>query len=274
MAPSLCASIKKALRSELTSGVNQVTRGGVCILTLPLRTIDGGFVEVMIERRIGDFVVVHDAGKTIGSLHVQGIHWTDSRKACLSTLAERFGAKVDSRGVFQIACKEASTAQAILLLSQCMTAATSEVAAHAPVVEEEPIRLQVRRAMERWKPKFLTVAGNVRIKGANEDHSFDSVAHHSDSKHKTVAVKALPFSYGARVQTDRYGYLVLDIKGTLYDKWRRLAVVSQADRWPITSLRTIRKFSADTLELRSGEEHFADQELTSLVQKLAHKKIA
>jgi hypothetical protein len=242
-------------------------------LTLPIRTIDGRFVEIFIEQKFGDSLLVHDAGKTAGELHLQGLHWTESRRTILASIAAKFGVSIDSKGVFQVACKADTVADAIISVSQCAAVGMFEIAQHFPVIEEEPVASQIKRTMLRWKPQFLDVANNVRIRGANgAEHLFDSVAHHKDAKHRTVAIKALPFGYGARVQADRYGFMVLDVKDTEYDKWRRLAVISQVERWPIASLKIVRRFSADTLELRSGEDHFKDAELTNRVRDLSEKR--
>lgn len=275
MAPSNCGSIKKNLLAALAAGTSVSTHGPICAVTLPIRTLDGRFVEVFVEQKIGDYVIVHDAGKTVGELHVQGIHWTEARKALLDGVAGRFGVTLNNRGVFQFPCKLAQVTDAILAVSQCASVGMFEALQHAPVFGEEPIAIHIRRTLTKWKPPYMDVRSNVRIKGANgADHLFDSVAHHKDAKHRTVAVKALPFGYGATVQADRYGFLALDLKGTEYDKWRRIAVVSQSDRWPMRSLKLVRKFSADTLELRSGEEHFAAAQLIEKVSDLSLKRRA
>lgn len=273
MATSFCGSTKAAFLKALSAHTSAKTRGNVCVLTLPLRTLDGRFIEVFVEQKLGDSLLVHDAGKTAGELHLQGLHWTESRYALLAAIADKFGATLSQKGVFQIACKADVVADAILAVSQCAAVGVFEIAQHAPVVEDAPVAVQVKRAMRRWNPSFLDVDVNVRIKGANgADHLFDCVAHHKDAKHQTVAIKTLPFGYGARVQADRYGFMVLDVKGTLYDKWRRLAVVSQVERWPLPSLKIVRKFSARTLELRSGEDNFKDEQLTDHVREMAYRR--
>ena len=273
MASSNCNSIRDSVVDLIAGQTSVSTRRSLCVVTLPIKTLDGRYVEVFVEPRLGDMVLVHDGGKTVGELHVQGIHWTEPRKALLSIVAERYGAQLDDRGVFQIACKAPGVAEAVLAVSQCASVSMLEAARHAPVVEEEPISSHVKRAMTQWRPRALEIRANVRVTGANgADHLFDSVAHNKDAKRRTVAIKTLPFGYGARVQADRYGLMVLDIKGTEFDKWRRLAVISQVDRWPMPSLELVRKFSANTLELRAGEEHFADAQLIERVEKLAAKR--
>jgi hypothetical protein len=272
MAASTCSSIKDELLKFFTAHASVATRGSMCVLTLPVRTIDGRFVEVFVEEKLGDAVLVHDAGKTAGELHVQGLHWTAARRDLLRRVAERFGVTLDDRGVFQKACKRAAASEAVLAISQCASVGMFEVVQHAPRVEEEPIAAQVKRIMASWKPEYLDIASNVRVRGANgADHAFDAVAHHKGAKHRTVAIKTLPFGYGAHVQADRYGFMVLDLKPTQYDKWQRLAVISQVERWPAAPLKLVRKLSADTLELRTGEERFRASILLDAVQTLSAK---
>ncbi|HWB16701.1 MAG TPA: hypothetical protein VG538_09855 [Vicinamibacterales bacterium] len=271
MAASTCSSIKDELLKFFTAHASVVTRGSMCVLTLPVRTIDGRFVEVFVEEKLGDAVLVHDAGKTAGELHVQGLHWTTARRDLLRRVAERLGVTLDDRGVFQKACKRAAVSEAVLTISQCASVGMFEVVQHAPRIEEEPIAAQVKRVMSSWKPGFLDVVSNVRVSGRNGDHAFDAVAHHKDAKHRTVAIKTLPYGYGAHVQADRYGFMVLDLKVTPFDKWQRLAVISQVERWPAAPLKLVRKLSADTLELRTGEEQFRAPILLDAVQTLSAK---
>jgi hypothetical protein len=272
MAASTCSSIKDELLKFFTAHTSVATRGPMCVLTLPVRTIDGRFVEVFVEEKLGDAVLVHDAGKTAGELHVQGLHWTAARRDLLRRVAQRFGVTLDDRGVFQMACKRGRVSEAVLAISQAASVGMFEVVQHAPRVEEEPIAAQVKRVMGNWNPEFLRVESNVKVTGANgADHQFESVAHHKDVKHRTVAIKTLPFGYGAHVQADRYGFMVLDLKPTHYDKWQRLAVVSQVERWPAAPLKLVRKLSADTIELRTGEEQFRASILLDAVEALSAK---
>ena len=135
MAPSFCSSIKSAVVAAWTANTSVKTRGLTCVLTLPIQTLDGRFVEVFVEQKFGDSLLVHDAGKTVGELHVQGMHWTDSRRAILKGIAERFRVQLDERGVFQTLCKKNAVQQAVLAISQCASVGMFEAAQHQPVID-------------------------------------------------------------------------------------------------------------------------------------------
>ena len=73
-----CSSIRDSLLSFLGTELEVSTFENQCIITLPLKTLDDRFLDVYVEPRIGDYIVVHDGGRTASELHAQGIHLTDT----------------------------------------------------------------------------------------------------------------------------------------------------------------------------------------------------
>ena len=53
---------------------------GRCVVSLPIETLDGRFVDVYVEFKAGGHVVVHDGGKTVSELYAQGIHLTEPKR--------------------------------------------------------------------------------------------------------------------------------------------------------------------------------------------------
>jgi hypothetical protein len=233
--------------------------------------LDDRFVDVFVEQTVSEFVRVHDGGKSIAELYVQGVHITDQRRALLKSIAERFGVILDDHDVFQIACKPDRAQASILAIAQCASLAMFDIASHFPIVEEEPIVAKVKRTLDQWEPSAFDMKHGVRISGhaTGAEHRFDSVAHSRDSSRQTVAIKVLVPGYGPQVQADRYGFMALDIKGTPYDKWPRLAVVSKADVWPRSALDLVRRLSSDTLELNTGQDARVEREIGPRVNRLA-----
>ena len=64
METQVCSSIRDALLSFLGAELEVSTFEDQCIITLPLKTLDDRFLDVYVEPRIGDYVVVHDGGRT------------------------------------------------------------------------------------------------------------------------------------------------------------------------------------------------------------------
>ena len=240
------------------------------LVQLPLKTLDDRYLDVYIESKIGDFAIVHDGGRSTAELFAQGIHLTDAKEAQLKAVAARYGASY-ADGSFSVGCRLESVQQAVLAVAQCASLAMYDVLTHAPVIEAEPLALVVRRTLERWKPTDVELRHRLHLKTETPgaDHVFDSVAFPRVSGRRTVAVKTLAPGYGPQVQADRYGFLVLDIRPTDYNKWPRLAVVSKADQWPSDALKLVRSLSAKTLEVRTGDDDSISHMLPAFMDELA-----
>jgi hypothetical protein len=241
-----------------------------CVLTLPLRTLDDRYLDIHVEDKIGDLKLVHDGGRTTAELFAQGIHLTDSREAQLRAIAGKYGVSYND-GTFTQACRADSIQQTVFAIAQCASLAMYDVLSHSPKVEAEPVASIVRRTLDQWRPPDVDLRHLFHFKGqtAGADHVFDSVAFPKVSGRHAVAVKTLAPGYGPQVQADRYGFLVLDIRGTEYDKWPRIAVISKADQWPSGALEMVRSLSTRTLEADTGNDAFLERTLPHTMVELA-----
>lgn len=266
-----CRSLKESLLLYLNENVEVSTFETQCVITLPLRTLDHRLIDICIERKIGDLVIVHDAGKAASELFSQGIHLTNVRESVLKEVARRYGATF-SDGTFTVTCKDkpGEIETAILAVGQCASLAMYDVLKHTPTIEEEPVTALVRRALDRWQPEDVELRYRVPVKSqlGGVDHMFDAVLFPRRTGKRTVAVKALTLGYPPQVQADRYGFLALDIRGTVYDEWPREAIISKVDRWSEPALRQVRSLSARTLELREGDEQRVDSDLRAHLTEL------
>ncbi len=265
-----CASIKAALIDFLTSQVEVSADQDRCVVTLPLKTLDDRYVDVVVDDR-GDFVLVHDGAAAASELYVQGIHFTDKRRKDFQSIADRFGATVDHYGAFQILCRKSEVNEGILRIGQCTSLGMYEVINHFPSIDEEPLALRVRRTLDHWDVPFFRFSHQVHVLGAKKlaRHTFDSVAYSQDGSHRTVAMKVLTYSFGPKVQAERYGFLALDIDRTDYADWLRLAVVSKADQWPKAHLSLVKSLSNRTIEIPTGQNQIIDRELKAEISSLA-----
>ena len=273
MAAQTCRSIRDSLLAFVHEELEVSVFENKCIVTLPLKSLDDRFLDVYIEKKIGDYCLVHDGGRAASELYAQGIHLTDSRRALLKSLAQRYGATFDvNDDTFKIGISGGPVQPAILAIAQCASLAMHDVLTHTATVEGEPIRARVRRSLDGWHTRSFEIRHHVPIDTATASgtrHAFDSVAFPTISGLRTVAVTVLTPGYGPPVQAARYGFLALDIKGTSYDEWPRLAVVSKADQWGGTALKIVRSFSSRTLEVPTGEDGLVEEALPKRIEELS-----
>jgi len=147
-----------------------------------------------------------------------------------------------------------------------------EVVAHQPIIEDEPISARVARSLHKWQPEYVDIKRRFMVTGkqTGAEHMFDFVSISSDkSRARNVALKILPPSFGARVQAERYGFLVLDIRGKDVSNWPRLAIVSKAEEWSEPALKMVRDMSAETIELQSDSEHRVESILPGKMTELS-----
>ena len=265
-----CHSIKESLIDHLREGIGVASFENHCVITLPIKTLDDRYVDITIERKLSDYFLVHDAGKSLSELFVQGVSLTDATRKHLEGIARANGVEL-SKDMFVIGCTHGNLERSILAVSQCAIAAMLELISHQPVVEEEPISSKISRSLKKWQPQFnKTIERGVHVAGRRFPHSFDFVSFPSDAPaHKTTAIRVLTTAYKAYVQAERYAFLVLDIENTPFDAWSRLAVISRAETWPIKYRKMVATLSQRTLEVESGQESAIEQELPTYMNQLA-----
>jgi hypothetical protein len=270
METQTCRSIRDALLRLLGEQVEVAAFDDFCIVTLPLRTADSRYIDVFVESKLGDFVLVHDGGKSTAELYAQGIHLTDARVKIFGEMAHRYGVAY-ADGTFSVACRSDGISSAVLAIAQCASLAMFDVLSHFPVADDEPVLARLGRALDLWKPPGVEIARRVPIKGQTPEanHVFDYVAFASEPTRRNVAVKVLMPTYGSPLQAQRYGFLALDIRGTMFDRWPRLAVIARADQWVEPALRLVRSLSTRTLELESGDEGSLERLVPGYMDELA-----
>lgn len=264
-----CGSLKTSLIDFLREQVEVAAFKDRCVITLPIKTVDDRFVDIVVEKKLADFFLVHDAGKTLNELFVQGVSLTDAKKAHLTGMAKRFSVELVG-DVFKVGTKLDGLQNAILAVSQCASLAMFELLSHHPDIEEEPLSSRVNRSLKKWQPHFIrSIERRVLVKGRKFPHHFDFVAFgDAEDGHRTGAIKLLPPTYSGTVQAERYAYLVLDIEETYCDSWSRLAIMTKVETWPLPAIQMVRGLSKETLEVRSGEEVQVEEMLPSRMNNL------
>jgi len=264
-----CSDLRASLVRKINDGVDASIVAGQCVFTIPLRSLDERHTEVFVEQKLGDLYRVHDAGITTSHLFAQGIHITEHKAELFEEMARRLGV-LYSRGAFEISCKREEVDAAILAISQCAAMATFELAAHGPVIEQEPIKQRVQRSLEQSRPQHVEQVGKaVIVKGKKARHTYDFVAFTREPRYSPVAIQILQPSNSPQAQAERYGFLVLDSEDIPpYSTWKRFAVVTKSESWGDRSLRLVDELSDQTLKLITGEEERVDELVPYIVNEL------
>ncbi|MGA8222524.1 MAG: hypothetical protein WB780_12790 [Candidatus Acidiferrales bacterium] len=262
-----CASIKDSLIEYLRREIEVVTVQDSCVMTLPLKTVDDRLVDVIVERKTPDYFLVHDGGKSLSELFVQGIKLSESVRNRLETIAKLNGALL-LKDAFTVGCKRDKLQDGIVAIGLCSTMAMLELIGHKPEFEEEPIASRVSRTLRTWRPEFIeNINSKVPIKGKRFQHQFDFVVSTRDD-HRTSAIKILTHSYPGKIQSERYAFLVLDIENTPYFHWPRCAIISKTEMWSTGARKVVAELSMRVLELRTGEESAIEEVLPSYMDEL------
>lgn len=262
-----CSALKDSLLDMFAQQVDVSTESGACVLTFPWKTVDGRYVEVHVEPTVTDYVIVHDGGNAVTELFLQGVHMSEARAGLLTGIARRYGASF-SDNTFTIATRQDRVAEAILAIAQCTSVAMIDLVKHKPVIEDEVIAAIVRRTLKGYRPGEVDMRYRFIAKGESE-HTFDAVAFPRMARRRPVAVKTLGTAYSPKIQSERYGYLALDLRDTAADEWPRLAVIAKVERWNPDELAVVRRHSTKTLELKTGEDHKIEQAIQPLMDSLA-----
>ena len=264
-----CGSLKAELLEYIARQIDVTAVRDKCVITLPTKTLDDRYPDVFIERKMPDYFLVHDAGKTTSELFAQGIHITDARADLLSSAAERLGVNfVD--GVFNVGCTGAGLSGAILAVSQCMSLGMWEVVHHKPDFGDAPILTLAENALLGWNPGYEhRIQKNLKVKGRQSNHVFEFVSFPTEAVHLPIGLRILRPSENPYGQAERYGFFAYDITQTIFENWLRLAVVVKADKWSEESKRIIRKFSNGTLEVETGDEHQIQQLVPHYMDQIA-----
>jgi hypothetical protein len=264
-----CSEIKESLVRHLSEGIDFSKVMDQCVFTLPLRSLDDRSVEVFVEKKLGEFYRVHDAGITSSHLFAQGIHITEKKSLLFEEVARRLGVTY-LEGRFETSCQMAELQNAILAVSQCSALASLEVAAHKPVFEDEPIITRVQRSLKAWQPPYVKqINSRFPVNGRKATHIYEFVSFPYEPDFNTVAVKILQPSHSPQAQSERYGFLVLDTESTLYGNWRRLAIVTKAETWGDKPLRLVHGLSHETIDLVTGEEAQVEQLVPRIMDVLS-----
>lgn len=271
-----CSNLKDLIAAQFGEQVRVRENRDHCIVTLPIRTIDSDRISIVVEEKLGYFLV-HDGGTTDSALFSQGVTLKPRKLEQQHEIANRFGVEVVGNLIRRTGPLRdiKQVYEAILAVAQCAALASLELMSHQVEIEDEPIVGKVGRAIELWKPVFVNmIERNKKVDGKWAQHTFNFVAHTTDRRHRTTAIRVLPATK-PHWQAERYGFLALDIKDhPTFGKWRRLAVIHRPEEWQDRDLELVERLSDQTIRLKKEAEGEIETAIPEALELLTSERIA
>jgi hypothetical protein len=213
-----CQSLKESLVRHFARATAVSQMGDACVATLPIPTVDGRVVDVFVETTLGDYFVVHDDGKAVDELVLQGVKITQSVADHFAAIARRFKVSyVDE--TFRSTVRSDDLQAAILAVGTCSSLAIGQLVGQIAVLPEEPIREQFGHALKSWARQRLKVQREVAVTGRKTRHKFDFVASPKTGRSRPIAVSVLLPGSNSKGAAERFGFIATDLDATPFEKW-------------------------------------------------------
>ncbi len=244
-----CKSLHESILKHLTDHTAVEQLRDLCVVTLPIRTIDNRLVDVFVEQRVGDFYFVHDAGKAANELILHGVSVTPSIAKNCERIAAGFGVQwVDE--TFQANCKIDKLNASILGVAMSSSAATVHLLEHVIESEQQSVREEFGVAFKTWAKRKATVKGGVPVSGKWKQHHFDFVAYPKSTD--PIAISVVFPSGNPLTSAIRAAFRAQDLQGTAAGSWRKVIVETRPDLWTGPAKQLLVKCSDVVIELGAG----------------------
>jgi len=242
-----CDLLRDSVVRYLQTETEVISGKNYCVLSLPIRVLDGAYAEVYIEEVGADSFLVHDGGRTLGHLELSGVAATESRMWALASLAERMGVSLEN-GVFKALAKRHNVQEVAFTVGQCCSIGVYDLVKHLPFAEEERIRVKAFDEVRHWsEAHHSTFKQNVKAIGSvGRQYTIDFVA---ESGVNLVAVNLLLPSYGPMVAVDRYTAQVLDLRSTKIGRYKRVAVLAKPAKWKDKQRKIVENLADEVAEI-------------------------
>ena len=248
-----CQSLKESVLlylSEVTS-VTELRDG--CIITLPVPTLDARLVDVFVEATGSDYMLVHDGGKAVNELILQGVDLTSSITQYMESVAKRFHLLYQDQRFVAMARRD-KLVDSTLAVGMCSALAMAQLVGNvASLREEEPIRQQFGKALKTWARHRAKIDNNVVVNGRRGQHRFDFLATPRRGRKAPIALSVLDPGSNPLGTAERFGYIASDLDQTEYSKWSRVAVQSRAEEWTTEAKKTVQNCADVVIEIPSEQ---------------------
>lgn len=245
-----CQSIKESLTAYLTGSTVVSQSSDSCIITLPIPTLDGRLVDVFIDGTLGDYVNVHDGGKAVNELILQGVELTGSITEYMEATAKRFQISYRNES-FAVTTRQPEIIKAILAVGMCSSLAMGQLIGNVGPLPEEPIKRQFGKALKKWAQHRAKINSEVVVKGRRVRHRFDFLATPKANPKTPIAMSVLTPGSNSLAAADRFGFIASDLDQTPFAKWPRVAVESRAELWSSEARNVLRNCADLVIEIPS-----------------------
>jgi hypothetical protein len=258
-----CRSLRESLTEYLAQATAVQEVGDMCVATLPVPTVDGRLVDVVVESRMNDYCLVHDGGKAVNELILQGVNVTDSLTEFFKALAKRFQVSYDDEA-FNATGKIADAQAMILSVGTCSSLAMAQLIGNISAATEAPLREQFGRAVRAWAKRRYKVAEDITVPGPHFQHRFDFVAYPRKPRNRTLAMSVLLPGSNSLAAAERFGFKSTDLESTVYGKWGKIALQGRSEAWSAEAKALLRRCADVVIEL-PGE---STVDIKDIAQKL------
>jgi len=269
MQTNFCSGVRQMVAAHLIENLRASGRDGQeCTITLPIKTVDGRWVSVIVEEKY-DYFVVHDGGQTDSALFSQGLKMSDADEHFNAAIASKYHVGVQDK-MIQKMCRKDDLSNAIMAVAESSAVMTAQLVSSRLVdVEVQEVHSRVSEALRLWRPDDVEIQQNVEIKGGLSTHRFNFVAKSTASGHRTATIKILPPSR-PRDRAERYGFTQLDMRQTPeFRDWASLAVILGAETWTEPALQIVNRLADKTIELTSDQEAEVEARIPKAMTSLA-----
>jgi hypothetical protein len=244
-----CESIRSSIQRFLSEQTIIEAVGNLCVVTLPIPTVDGKLVDIFVEKKLGDLLLVHDAGKAANELIIHGVDITDSLDERCGLLAQSFNISWADE-TFQKICKSDYLNQAVMSVAACSSLALFNLVGHQALPDENPVRGQFGQVLKTWARGRAKIKEQVIVEGCSAQHTFDFVVQ-PKANGRPISVSILLPTGGSRAAAERFGFRVWDLQGKTEEKWKRLVVEVKSDMWSAKAKRIINQNADQVIEIET-----------------------
>jgi len=262
----ICSDVKHSVAEYLEDQLQVSVFKNDCILTLPIKTLDGRWVSVFVESLDNHFLV-HDGSKTDSELFSQGVKMTDIDKEMNTAIAEKYGLIIKDR-TLQRLCRLDELTEAILSVGQCAAMLTTQLIWTPIELDEDRIYKDVDAALALWQTPDVRIEKEVMVEGRSEKHLLNFVARKAGYK---TAVNVLSSRRGRSLEKARdydYAWMDLERSPNEYRRCGRLAVIPNAETWSDRALGIVKGAAHDTIALPTDRESELKERIPESMSKL------
>ncbi len=260
-----CQSIKQLLTEHLVAHIDVQQIRDLCVATVPFPTLDNRWVDVFIEPRNANFFLIHDGGKAVNELILQGMRVTPSVSQHFASIAAMFGVAYTDE-MFQTGAKVDGIAKQVLAIGMCSALAMTQLLEHSPADEEYSLAGDIGSYLRRWGRNRAKVQQNVTVPGDLKQHTFDYVV--TPKKGPAISLSILNPTAGALSAAERFGFKAKDLQGTDYGKWKRVAIETKSEVWSQQARRIVDRCADYVIEIPS-EDHAEYEQISKALDSVA-----